>query len=344
VNDARAAVTGLFERSRRLAEQDPHATTILVAGHRIRFVSAGPAMSHFIGPAFAHLPRATDDGPADLTITMWDAATTGEPYPELRLPEVEPMAAGLLDAPDLLLSYYSSPRLLSALDRHTHEALFIAETVDAMPPWERPAPLRALLSWWFTGRGKLLAHAAAVATDDGAVLLIGPGGSGKSSTSLICMAGGMGWLGDDYVVIDPSNRVVSSLYGSAKLVVAHHAHLPDLMRTDGTIRHAHLDDKNFGFPAIESPERVCLEATTRAVVLPVVTRGPRCRLVRTTTSRALLALAPSTIFQGRVQRAEVFELSRQVVQPFQPYRLELGEGTEALPAMLSELLATGGRP
>ena len=317
--------------------------TLLIAGERIRFISAGATMADFVGPAFAHLPRLADDGPIDLTVTMWDAATTGETYPELHLPDVEPMAAGVVNAPGLLLSYYSAPRLLFALDCEADTALFIADNVHALPPWERPSPMRALLSWWFTGRGKLMAPAAAGATDGGAALMVGPGGSGKSSTSLACMAAGMGWLGDDYVIIDPRTHVVSSLYGSAKLVAEHHDHNPDLMSTDGTIRHANLADKNFGFPALDFPERVCLSSEIRAVVLPVVMRGPECRLIPTTTSRALLALAPSTIFQGRVQKAEVFELSREVVTPFEPYRLELGAGVDAVPEMLSRLIVAGGR-
>ena len=344
VSDSYAAITALFERSKQLASQDPRMLTLLIGGERIRLVSAGPTMLDFVGPALAHLPRLPDDEPADLTVTMWDAATTGAPYPDLRLPEVEPMAAGLLDAPELLLSYYSQPRLMTVLDRNVDEALFIADTADALPPSERPSPMRALLSWWFTGRGKLVAHAAAVATDVGAALLIGPGGSGKSSTSLACMAAGMGWLGDDYVIIDPRTRTVFSLYGSAKLVAEHHDRYPTLMRTDGTIHHGDLKDKNFGFPAVEFPDRVCLSSEVRAVVLPVVTRGPECLLARSTPSRALLALAPSTIFQGRVQHAEVFGLSCEVLRPFEPYRLELGDGVAAVPQMLAQLIAAEGRP
>lgn len=343
MNDPRTAISELFERSKELASQDPTTVTLLVGGERIRFISAGTTMSNFIGPAFDHLPRLGNDEAADLTVTMWDAATTGEAYPDLRLPEVEPMAAGVIDAPELLLSYYSQPRVLFALDRSSDEALFIADTVDELPPWERPSPMRALLSWWFTSRNKLMAHAAAVATESGAALLIGPGGSGKSSTSLACMAAGMGWLGDDYVIIDPRTRTVFSLYGSAKLVAEHHDRYPTLMRTDGTIHHGGLEDKNFGFPGVEFPDRVCLSSEVRAVVLPVVTRGPECHLVRSTPSRALLALAPSTIFQGRVQHAEVFELSREVLRPFEPYRLELGDGVEAVPHMVSQLIAAEGR-
>lgn len=342
VSDAEHVIRSLIERSQRIAERDGRSETLLVAGHRIRLRCAGPALLGHIGPALAHLSRVGDDEPADLTVTLWDSATTGEPYPDLQLPEIPPNATGTFATPDLLMEYHCVPRSMVVLDRSNDRAVFITESVDGLPRWERTAPLRTLFGWWFADHGVLLAHAAAVSTDDGAAVLIGRGGSGKSSTSLVCMAAGMGWLGDDYVLIDPVRRTVSSLFGSAKLTAEHHDRNPRLLRPEGSIHHEGLDEKRYGFPATELPDRVCLESEIRAVVLPVVTHGPDCRLVVTTPAQALLALAPTTVFLGGALSAEVFALSRDAVAPFVPHRLELGAGVEAVPTMLRSLIAEGG--
>lgn len=334
-------VERLFERSRAIADADQHVITLGVAGCAIRVVSAGPAMLDFVLPAFAHLERLADDVAPDLTVTTWDSRSTGEPYPDLPLVDVGPLATGIVTAPGLLMSYYSVGRAMSVLDRTADQAMFVVDDASSLPPWERPSPLRTILSWWFMDRGMLLAHAAAVSTDDGAALLVGPSGSGKSSTALACLAGGMGYLGDDYVLIDLATNEVWSLFGSAKLVADHLMQNPGLMTSDGVIVHEAKAVKHYGWPSTEFPERARLRAPIRALVLPTVTRGPECRLVPSTAARALLALAPSTMFQSPALKETAFSLSTDLVRRFSPFRLELGEGVEQVPAMLAKLIRLG---
>ena len=341
MSELKAVAERLFERSRTIAAADPRVITLAVAGCVIRVVSAGPAMLDFIRPGFAHLERAPDDVPADLTVTVWDATSTGENYPNLPLVDVGPLATGIVTAPGLLMSYYSVGRAMSVLDRNEDQALFIVDDAATLPPWERPSPLRTILSWWFMDRGTLLAHSAAVSTDDGAALLVGPSGSGKSSTSLACMAGGMGYLGDDYVLIDLATNEVWSLFASGKLVADHLVRNPGLMTSDGVIVHEVKSVKHYGWPSTEFPDRARLRAPIRALVLPTVTRGPECRLLPSTPARALLALAPSTMFQSPALKERAFALSSDLVRRFSPYRLELGEGVERVPAMLAELIRQG---
>ena len=46
------------------------------------------------------------------------------------------------------------------------------------------APFRTILTWWAADHRLALVHAAAVATGDGAVVLAGTSGAGKSTTAL----------------------------------------------------------------------------------------------------------------------------------------------------------------
>ena len=51
--------------------------------------------------------------------------------------------------------------------------------------------------------GLVLLHAAAVGDADGVVLLVGNGGSGKSTTSVVCSQAGLGFLADDFCLLEP---------------------------------------------------------------------------------------------------------------------------------------------
>jgi GT2 family glycosyltransferase len=66
--------------------------------------------------------------------------------------------------------------------------------------------------------GKQLLHAAAVGNADGAVLIAGKGGAGKSTTALSAIVEGMIYAADDYLIVGlEPEPTVYSLYSTAKL-------------------------------------------------------------------------------------------------------------------------------
>jgi hypothetical protein len=68
----------------------------------------------------------------------------------------------------------------------------------------------------------MLCHGAAIAKHGGAALIIGPGGAGKSTLALRALDASFGYLGDDYVLLEPAapSPVVHSVYTSGKLLGA----------------------------------------------------------------------------------------------------------------------------
>jgi hypothetical protein len=92
----------------------------------------------------------------------------------------------------------------------------------ALRPWIAAAPFLHLFDAWFTARGKFACHGAAIAKHGRAALIIGPGGAGKSTLALHAAREGFGYIGDDYVLLEPGPPapVVHSIYSSGKLAVA----------------------------------------------------------------------------------------------------------------------------
>ena len=51
--------------------------TVTVAGFRMRLLFAGPSMECVVFPALAHADETDPGGPVDITVKVWDTASTG---------------------------------------------------------------------------------------------------------------------------------------------------------------------------------------------------------------------------------------------------------------------------
>ena len=87
------------------------------------------------------------------------------------------------------------------LDLARRIGLFWVRDQAELPYWTASAPFRTLLHWWMEANGCQLLHAAAVGHQDGALLITGKGGVGKSTTALTCLEAGMQLISDDYLVV-----------------------------------------------------------------------------------------------------------------------------------------------
>src|SRR5579871_1987515 len=109
----------------------------------------------------------------------------------------------LLDVhtPSLQAVYVPGPDLLNVVDLDRNVAFCWKREPSALPYWETCSPFRPLLHCWLRERGLQFAHAAAVGCADGGVLLVGQGGSGKSSSALACLDSPLRYLSDDYCAV-----------------------------------------------------------------------------------------------------------------------------------------------
>jgi hypothetical protein len=227
------------------------------------------------------------------------------------------------------------------MDLDRQRAVFWAPSHRIIPCFERGGPIRSILHWWMWREPYQPLHAGAVGCERGGVLLAGKGGSGKSTSTLACLEGGLLYAGDDYVLAGGSEPYVYSLFNTAKLCVDNLHRFP---RLDNAIRNRErlAEEKAMIFVREVFPERVSPGFPVRALLLPKVTGERDTRLKPTSAMQALLALAPTTILQMVGASQEAFAKITRLVKQVPCFELEAGTDLPQIPAVVGELLARGG--
>jgi hypothetical protein len=181
-----------------------------------------------------------------------------------------------------------------------------------------------------------LLHAGAVGGCDGGALLVGPGGSGKSTSALAGRGSALGYVGDDYTLVglSPEPRAVN-LYCSAKLERSHAPRLAHVLPPMDNPE-PEADDKALYFLDCG----IAAEVPLRALVSPRVVERPTPRLVPLDSGASILAaLAPTSILQLPGAGARALGVMRELCQRVPAFALELGADVDAIPGVLEELLS-----
>jgi hypothetical protein len=312
---------------------------IELAGTRIALLFAGERLVPVLFPALAHL-EVEADRDADVSFHVWDTESTG-----VDVPPPPCRRECFTDRGDIWS--FGSRRIRSAfhwiefslnlLDLERREGVFWVRSSEQVPYWTKASPLRTLLHWWMEANGAQMLHAAAVGTDEGALLVTGKGGVGKSTTALTCLTAGMAYIADDYVVVrlEPEPTVFS-VYSTAKL------DRPQLDR----------------FPQL-APHAANLTGADDKVVVhlePAFARQLRRSLPLLCVASPTFAGVPETFFAsappGRLQRAAAFttmsqlphagrtthEFIERMVAALPGVELHLGTNLGAIPWAIQECL------
>jgi hypothetical protein len=211
-------------------------------------------------------------------------------------------------------------RILSVAQR-----LAIIWTADAerLPDWDDSAPCRDLFHWMTLPTEYFLAHAAAIGIGEKGVLLTGPGGSGKSTTTGAAILRGLLTAGDDFVLIEPRFAQAYALFDSIKLDAGSAALLSDLAADAVNSDRRHSEKARihlFGSrPAVLVP-RMPIDA----VLLPRLDGGPKTTFVPASHGDAMRALVPSTIFLMRGGERETARKATLFLRKLPAYRCNLG--------------------
>jgi hypothetical protein len=304
---------------------------LALAGKPVRIRFAGARAAEALSPAFAHLVAREDESPA-LTLHVWDSGTRRAEAPEGTGASYHSEQDGVRTL------HQPASGVFSVLDAAAETGWFWMPDAHGLPYWDYTAPFRHLLSWWLDAQGLRQVHGGAVGTEDGGVLLVGPGGSGKSTTSLsVLLDERLRYAGDDYVAVGSAPApAVHSIYCSGKVHQGDLHRLPHLepALADGV----RPDEKAVFYVERAFPGRSIAGFPLRAIVVPRVTDRRAARALPGTRAEALAALAPSTIFQLHPPARDALAWMAGLVRRVPTFVLELGSDVETIPAALLRIL------
>ncbi len=302
----------------------------------VRISVVGDQLARALLPALEHHdPAATSP---EAVIGAWDAASVGTPLPS-PASLVDPiLETWMVRRDDEVVAQLErqSDGVIRMSDHLERRYLLGIERAANLSWWESAAPFRRQLHWAMAPDA-LPIHAAAVGHADGVALIIGRGGSGKSSTAIASIRAGLGYVGDDYCVLRLSPiPIVSSLYATAKVTADELEQVGDLADTQ---------DPDVGggpkpvlFPLRRYPEQTLLQAPVRMVLLPEIGGAGRPTLEPASPAEALRALAPNSLMQLHFDGVRELGMLRRLVTSVPAYRLHLSTERAANPGLIRDAL------
>lgn len=322
-----------------------------IDGHTIRLRFAGPALVDSLTPALEHHTARPTPTPA-LTICIWDSVSTQTEWPSLpwwefglhvtstgeKVRNLYTPRGDIRGYNDGRIYTHIGADLFSTLDAKRNVAVYWCQDATQLPLYEKGAPVRTILHWWLRPKGLQLLHAGAIGTPNGAVLLAGKGGSGKSTTALTGLQSNLLYLSDDYslVKLETPPRVYS-LYNTAKV-------RPDNLERVPHLHHAltnanRLDtEKALFFIGQHYPDKIVSDLPIRAILLPKVTGLPDTTIEPAASKAALSALVLSSLHQLAGSGKALVHTIDQLVNQVPAYHLKLGTELDQVPKVISDVI------
>ena len=230
------------------------------------------------------------------------------------------------------------PRLWEFMDREQNWAIQLTETSSDLPIWEAGAPLRIPLHWASLDRGRRLVHGATLGDDRAAILITGPGRTGKSATTLTGIAHGLKTVGDDYVVIELGNPPVA--WQAFRLLKQDRA---GIARLPGLAARVCDSQQNWQGKLELDPEALfpgCMAATQpiRAIVVPHIGAATETRIEPIERKFAFDALVRSTLQQFPSERSSGFLFCTGLTKILPCFGIALSQAPDEIAATLKRFI------
>ncbi len=323
-----------------------------IAGKAVSVKFSGRRWSKEMTGAIAHLERAHVSD-SDLTISVWDGSL--EPQNHLLRAYLFVLTnwwfhytgprGELLDihSEKIAATYHPGTETLSVVDLDRGQAFYWKRNEAPIPYYETCSPFRSLLHSWMRSQDRFFVHGAAVGFPGGGVLLVGKGGSGKSTSALACLESGLRYAGDDYCIVQQDNSGVygiHSLYCTAKLVGINDLEsFPDMTRS--VLNLQRFAGEKVAISIHDYSAAMLIEGfPLRAILVPVITHETETRMVPCSPREAMMAIAPSTLSQLPASGKRDLEFLGHLARRVPCYRMEAGTALRRIPEKISELLAT----
>lgn len=187
---------------------------------KIRLTFFSNKLTDTLLPALSHLTNSSISQNFEYQIYILDGASINSPFPS-----IENIANKFIFRGDIegfstyqyQIAYLVHSKLICALDHIKKIGIVIAQDSKLIPKFTTASPLKEIFNWIMLRNQCSLIHAAAVGNKDGAVLLVGKSGSGKSITAIRCLFHGLDFYGDDIVGISNKKEpLIHSIFSTAK--------------------------------------------------------------------------------------------------------------------------------
>jgi hypothetical protein len=272
------------------------------------------------------LPRLLpSEAEPDLHFAVIDGVETAPP-PPWNLPHAGPAHLSRLhvSADRNLIAQYDPDRGYWWLfDRMAKFAALWATDLAQLPDWEFVAPFRLLGHWALVPTDHAIVHSGAMLAGARAVLLVGPGGSGKSTTIAAAALAGIPVLGDDLVIVGPGadGTEVHAFHDAVKIGVGS----PIRGRlTDAGLSSAASSGKTVYRLSEIAGKALPRTAPVAALVAVQIGNKEKSSIEPAQPAALLRALAPSTLFLLRGGEHETICKLSRLVRSLPCFSLRLG--------------------
>jgi hypothetical protein len=327
------------------AATDPVVRTYRIADGVVRIEFAGPALAGHLTAALEPGRTEDDEQVPDLMLRVFDSASTGVevPAPPWSWDDFTPSGeiAGFASR-STRLAFQLSAGAMNVHRPDEQSGWYWTPSAERLTAHDVGAPFLFLLHWWLADRGLQVVHAAGVGFDGRGALLVGPGGSGKSSTALACVRADGRYVGDDYCALEPGDRPLAHrLFATAKADDASLGRLDDLDHhelippTDTSLKTV-LDLAGHHGDHIDE----CLPVDL--LLLPEVVGGEASTVIRVGQFEALRALGPSTMIQLPGTGPTTWRHMATLAAQTPACRLHLGTDAAGVAAAVAGALAPAG--
>jgi hypothetical protein len=283
------------------------------------------------------------DGPPELALDVWDvdeararpARTTSE---DAALAEHGELLAYSPGARELRHVGSEFDMLLDAREGRATGWVSSAR----VQAWHRLRPWQRIFVAALAASGAETVHGSMVARDGRGVLLVGPSGVGKSTTTFACLAAGFACLGDDTIAIDLGAGAGgaargSCLHATAKVDVRQLERFPDLEAGSDAVDDPSRNERALRLGGPQS-HLVTPSAAVAAIAFPRLADS-----VESTTRPAARSHAAAALFRNALsidgdRFGPVFNAMTALAEAVPSYTLDVGHDPSRLAAEVERLL------
>jgi hypothetical protein len=332
---------GLFERLDATPDERLHVAEMTVGGIAVRLRSSNRAvLDRYRDRLTTSGDTAAESARIDIVAASemgWPAGRWDEPDWQMHLFDESADRGGYL------ATYPYFDRQWIVRQRRSGNAAYFLDSMDDLLPWDSGAPARVPLHWALRQARRRMVHAGSLGLDGHGVLIAGPGGAGKSGTTLAGLAGGLQTVGDDYILLDQREQpTVTPLYRLLKQDAAGIARIAGLADRLGAVTPNWQGKFEFD-PEAAFPGCMARGLRLGAILLPTVARQAQSTLEPVPRAEAIRFLTDALFGEFQSQSSEDLLFLTGLVMRLPVYRLRLSEDPKEIAAVVRQVIGDHAR-